>query len=106
MEHHFDILIVGAGPAGTGAAIELCREKDLSFALIDRDSFPRDKICGDAIPGPAFKEMVRIFEDHDILSKVEKGRKVRSTRVCNESREVMDIHWVLEAYNIPLLLAS
>ena len=103
MKSHFDILIVGAGPAGTGAAIELCKQKKMSFALIDRDVFPRDKICGDAIPGPAYKEMIKIFDDPLILSKVPENRKVISTRVCNESREVMDIHWVLEAYNIPRL---
>jgi len=44
----FDIAIVGAGPAGTAACLAL-EGSGLSIALIDKDGFPRDKICGDAL---------------------------------------------------------
>jgi len=44
----FDILIVGAGPAGTAAAIGL-RNQGFSVALLDRARFPREKICGDCL---------------------------------------------------------
>ncbi|MBI3519025.1 MAG: NAD(P)/FAD-dependent oxidoreductase [Bacteroidetes bacterium] len=44
----YDIIIIGAGPAGTTAAI-LAAKKGLKVALIDRAVFPRDKICGDQI---------------------------------------------------------
>ena len=42
------MIIVGAGPAGTAAAISL-QSSDLSVALLDKAVFPRDKICGDAL---------------------------------------------------------
>ncbi|MEM0995945.1 MAG: geranylgeranyl reductase family protein [Bacteroidota bacterium] len=45
----FDIAIIGAGPAGATAALTL-RRSGLRVALIDRAGFPRDKVCGDAIP--------------------------------------------------------
>ena len=51
---NFDVAIVGAGPAGSTLAAILAR-KGRSVALIERDTFPRDKLCGeflsyDALP--------------------------------------------------------
>lgn len=47
----FDVLIVGAGPAGSIAAIVLARA-GARVCLIDRASFPRPKLCGDTVnPG-------------------------------------------------------
>ncbi|MBI4475557.1 MAG: NAD(P)/FAD-dependent oxidoreductase, partial [Acidobacteria bacterium] len=43
-----DVLIIGAGPAGSAAALALAR-KGASVAFVDRAAFPRDKICGDAL---------------------------------------------------------
>lgn len=50
MQNKFDIIIVGAGPAGTTCALKLAN-KGLRIALIDKATFPRDKICGDALSG-------------------------------------------------------
>jgi len=49
-----DVAIVGAGPAGSTLAA-LLAARGLAVALIDRDTFPRDKLCGeflsyDALP--------------------------------------------------------
>lgn len=54
METSVDVAIVGAGPAGSTLAALLAR-RGVSVALIDRDAFPRDKLCGeflsyDALP--------------------------------------------------------
>jgi geranylgeranyl reductase family protein len=46
-----DVLIAGAGPAGSIAALILARA-GLQVLIVDRDSFPRDKLCGDTLnPG-------------------------------------------------------
>lgn len=50
----YDIAIVGAGPAGATCALAL-RDAGLHVALLDRASFPRDKVCGDAIPARAVR---------------------------------------------------
>lgn len=47
-EREFDVLIVGAGPAGAACAIQL-GQSGLSVGLFDKAIFPRDKICGDAL---------------------------------------------------------
>jgi geranylgeranyl reductase family protein len=44
----FDVVIVGAGPAGSSCAIKLGGTK-LKVALLDKATFPRDKTCGDAL---------------------------------------------------------
>jgi geranylgeranyl reductase family protein len=46
----FDAVIVGAGPAGSTAALCLARA-GARVALVDRRAFPRDKACGDLV-GP------------------------------------------------------
>ena len=46
----FDVLVVGAGPAGSVASLVLARA-GASVALLDKAQFPRDKACGDFI-GP------------------------------------------------------
>jgi menaquinone-9 beta-reductase len=46
-----DVLIVGAGPAGTVAGTILARA-GARVRIVDRASFPRDKLCGDTVnPG-------------------------------------------------------
>ena len=46
----YDVIIVGAGPAGTTAALYAHR-LELKCILLDKAVFPRDKICGDALSG-------------------------------------------------------
>ena len=49
-----DVAIVGAGPAGAAAAITLARA-GRSVVLLDKATFPRDKICGDGITTGALR---------------------------------------------------
>ncbi len=46
------VIIIGAGPAGCAASIFLSKEK-IPHILIEKEIFPRDKICGDACSGKA-----------------------------------------------------
>ncbi len=43
-----DVVVVGAGPAGTAAAIT-ARRAGLTVAVVDKARFPREKICGDGL---------------------------------------------------------
>jgi geranylgeranyl reductase family protein len=49
----YDVVIVGAGPAGSTAA-KILAEHNISVLLIEKDTFPRDKPCGGGIPFRAF----------------------------------------------------
>jgi geranylgeranyl reductase family protein len=44
----YDVVVVGAGPAGSSAALA-ARKLGASVLLLDRATFPRDKTCGDGI---------------------------------------------------------
>ena len=46
----FDVVVAGAGPAGSVAALVLARG-GARVALVDKAAFPRDKACGDLV-GP------------------------------------------------------
>jgi geranylgeranyl reductase family protein len=55
----YQAIVVGAGPAGSAAAITLARA-GISVLLLDRDSFPRDKTCGDLIGSQALQLTYRL----------------------------------------------
>ncbi len=49
-----DVAVVGAGPAGSAAAIVLA-QAGVRVALIDKATFPRDKCCGDGLTTGALR---------------------------------------------------
>ena len=52
-----DVIIVGAGPAGSTAAY-YCALAGLDVLLLEKSSFPRDKVCGDGLTPRATRELV------------------------------------------------
>lgn len=65
LNRSFDLVIVGAGPAGAAAAL-YAKRHGMSVCLLDRDRFPRDKICGDALSGKS----LAILLDLGLLARV------------------------------------
>jgi geranylgeranyl reductase family protein len=51
-----DVLIVGGGPAGSSCAWKL-RDSGLKIAILDRQRFPRDKVCGGWITPAVLTEL-------------------------------------------------
>ncbi len=49
-----DVCIVGAGPAGATASLFLAKMK-IPHVIIDAETFPRDKVCGDALDVKAIR---------------------------------------------------
>lgn len=67
MERKHDVIVVGAGPAGAAAAAVLA-QKGCDVLLLDRELFPRDKVCGDAVPSGAIELLYRLGMKDKILA--------------------------------------
>ena len=66
----WDVVVVGAGPAGAAAALAARRARpDASVLLLDRADFPRDKVCGDAV-APHALDVLRDLGVPDLLAGV------------------------------------
>ncbi len=57
-----DVVVVGAGPGGSATAAHLARY-GLEVALLEKATFPRDKICGDGLTPRAVRELTRLGVD-------------------------------------------
>lgn len=60
-----EVVIVGAGPSGSAAASALA-QKGHDVLLLDRQSFPRDKACGDGIPAQAIEYLYTLGMEEQI----------------------------------------
>ncbi len=56
------MIIVGAGPAGIACALSLIRTK-LSVLIVEKELFPRDKICGDALSADVINQIRTFFPE-------------------------------------------
>ena len=72
MEKERDVIVVGAGPAGATAATILAQQGH-DVLLLDRQGFPRDKICGDAIPNGVISIMSRLGMADKVQAAEERG---------------------------------
>ncbi|MEE8206982.1 MAG: NAD(P)/FAD-dependent oxidoreductase [Nitrospinaceae bacterium] len=76
----YDVIIIGAGPAGCASALFL-HQKGLRVLVLDRTSFPRDKVCGEFI-SPAADD---ILEELGVLDTIQQSNPVRLQGVAISS---------------------
>lgn len=70
-----DVVVAGAGPAGAAAAAHL-GAAGLAVTLLDRQRFPRDKVCGDFVGPTALVELDRLgVKDQPGFRSANKVRK-------------------------------
>jgi geranylgeranyl reductase family protein len=76
---HYDLIIVGAGPAGSACAITAART-GAKVLLLEKDRFPRQKVCGEFVSPESLGLLHGLLED----------RRFRSCAQISSSRIFLD----------------
>lgn len=84
---HADVVIIGAGPAGTTCAALLAR-KGISVLLCDKASFPREKICGDCINPRCWDFFTLLGIADEVAANSE---NVTGVKIAGRSGHVLDV---------------
>jgi len=89
----FDVIICGAGPAGSTCALALA-DSGLRVAVIEKHRFPRDKTCGDAVAAYVPKVLATINTSltkglEDFTEKV----LVNNCRLVAPNQKGLDVHF-------------
>ena len=97
----YELIILGAGPAGA-AALLACQGAGVRIAVVDRAEFPRDKVCGDAIPGPGVKWLRNRAPDvHADLFDLAEKSIVRRSSLTVDGGHTVGTDWQIETFNAP-----
>ena len=70
-----DVLVVGAGPAGSACA-QLLARASLQTVLVDAQAFPRDKVCGDGLIPDAHTALQRLGVHDEVMAHAQRVRHV------------------------------
>src|SRR5438132_6227588 len=71
----FDVAIVGGGPAGSSCGA-FCARAGLRTVVLEREKFPREKVCGDCLNPSCWS----------ILNRLEVAQRVRDLPHANLDR--------------------
>ncbi|MEI6021435.1 MAG: geranylgeranyl reductase family protein [Bacteroidota bacterium] len=94
----FDVVICGAGPAGSTCALAL-GSSGLKVALMDKDSFPREKVCGDAVAPYVRKVLNTIHPDYaKALDEFSLKEKVNRIRFVAPNKKKLEIQFADEGF--------
>ncbi len=61
-DHDAEVIVVGAGPAGSTAATYLARA-GVDVLLLEKTEFPREKVCGDGLTPRGVKQLIDLGID-------------------------------------------
>ena len=89
MNNSYDIIIIGAGPAGTTAAL-YANQLGLKTIIVDKSTFPRDKICGDALSGKS----IRYIKELGFLDEISKlnGSSIKRIIFGSPNHKQFNLH--------------
>ncbi|MEW9872681.1 geranylgeranyl reductase family protein [Arthrobacter sp. HS15c] len=83
-----NVLIVGAGPAGSTAAFYLAKA-GISVTVLEKTSFPREKVCGDGLTPRAVREIQKLGLPHP---EAEGWRRNKGLRLIAGGRTI-ELPW-------------
>jgi len=63
LKFNFDLIVIGAGPAGSSAAITAARA-GASVLLCERGRLPRQRVCGEFVSAESLELLTTLFAEH------------------------------------------
>ena len=85
---HFDLAVVGGGPAGASAAITFARNGGRTL-LLEAKSFPRHKVCGEFISAESLDVLSSLLRDSPTGRELIKSAPtIRETRLYHGNRMI------------------
>lgn len=82
----YDVAIAGAGPAGASCAA-FCARAGLRVIVLEREKFPREKVCGDCLNPSVWPVLRRLGIEHRVR-ELEYGKLERVDFVALNGRSV------------------
>jgi geranylgeranyl reductase family protein len=90
----YDVIIIGAGPAGCTSAYQLTG-KGLKICIIEKNTFPRDKICGDALSPDVVNQLYRIDPKlGERFQQLPKKKATHGIRFIAPNSKQIDINFI------------
>ncbi|MES2646497.1 MAG: geranylgeranyl reductase family protein [Bacteroidota bacterium] len=87
----FDVIIIGAGPSGSTCALALANS-GLQVAVIEKASFPRDKVCGDAVAAYVPKVLTSIHPKYgEAVNSFLEKTTVNTCRIIAPNEKFIDV---------------
>jgi geranylgeranyl reductase family protein len=86
-----DVVIVGAGPGGSAAAAHLAR-RGRDVILIDKETFPRDKVCGDGLTPRVVRELLDLGLVDEATGRADGWATQKGLRI-HGGHTVMELPW-------------
>jgi len=86
-----DVVVVGAGPGGSAAAAHLAaRGRDV--VVLEKDTFPRDKVCGDGLTPRVIRELLDLGLEDEAHGRAPGFKRNRGLRI-NGGHTTMELPW-------------
>src|SRR5690349_5761272 len=85
----YDAIVVGSGPGGAIAASVLAGQGK-SVLMVDRQAFPRDKVCGDGLPANVMRLMKQL--GIDLRAADFEYQRVRALSITGPGGQTLTTH--------------
>ena len=69
---HTEVCVLGGGPGGSSTALQLAK-RGIPAILLEKGTFPRDKVCGDALSGKVMRTLERL--DPELCAQVKRDAR-------------------------------